>query len=363
MNIVPVNVKKACDYNICIDESFDAFKDVLSESLSDASNVLIITDDTVKTLYLTEFEKIIPTGVNVYSLSFNPREALNSFDNLSTVLEFCTGKNFSCKDMLIALGGGTVSDLTGFAASIYKRGIGYCIVPTTLLSIVDASIGGKTTIDYKGIKNVLSAFYMPKLSLVALDTLNSLSERQFYSGFSEIMKIAIISDAKFYEWLVENMYEISEKNPEAILEMVSKATTLKKTIVEKDPFEKKERVLLNLGHTVGRALEIYFDGKYSHGECVALGTVAEAFISYKAGLLKMEEYYEIRDMFVPFNLPISITVNKADYPAIYEYMLNDKKNVIDMVLVKKIGKCEFAENIFKEQIYEALDELNFDEKE
>ena len=137
-------------------------------------------------------------------------------------------------------------------------------------------------------------------------TLQTLEERQFFSGFAEVMKHGLIKDEALYLWLLENMYEICERDPEILMEMVYRSCMVKKQVVEKDPTEKGDRALLNFGHTIGHAIEKAKNFALYHGECVALGCVAAAFLSYKRNMLSMEEYYEIRDMFVPFNLPISI---------------------------------------------------------
>ena len=147
---------------------------------------------------------------------------------------------------------------------------------------------------------------MPKLVYMNISTLKTLDDRQFFSGFAEVMKHGLIKDGRFYEWLLENMYEICDRQVETLLEMVMRSCNIKKLVVEKDPTEKGERALLNFGHTIGHAIEKSRNFTMTHGECVALGCVAAAFISWKHEWLSMEEYYEIRDMFVPFNLPISL---------------------------------------------------------
>ena len=147
---------------------------------------------------------------------------------------------------------------------------------------------------------------MPRLVYMNLQVLATLDERQFFSGFAEVMKYGLIKDHFFYEWLIENMYEICARDMDTLLEMVMRSCTVKKMVVEKDPTEQGERALLNLGHTIGHAIEKAKNFELLHGECVALGTVAAAYISWKKEMLSMDEYYEIRDMFVPFYLPISV---------------------------------------------------------
>ena len=161
----------------------------------------------------------------------------------------CSSDLFDRKDLLIALGGGVVGDVTGFAAATYLRGIDFVQIPTTLLAQADSSIGGKTGVDFDGYKNMAGAFYMPRLVYMNISALKTLDDRQFYSGFAEVMKHGLIKDGSFYEWLLENMYEICDRDVGTLLEMVMRSCNIKKLVVEKDPTEKGDRALLNFGHT------------------------------------------------------------------------------------------------------------------
>jgi len=188
-----------------------------------------------------------------------------------------------------------------------------------------------------------------------LSVLKTLEERQFYSGFAEVMKSALIKDALFYEWLIENMYEICERDLNTLEEMVIRTCSIKKMVVEKDPTEQGDRALLNLGHTIGHAIEKYKNFELYHGECVALGTVAAAYISWKKEMLSMEEFYEIRDMFVPFYLPIS--VENIDPQEILKLTKSDKKmeaGTIKIILLKKIGKAVIDRTVTDEEILAVL---------
>ena len=266
--------------------------------------------------------------------------------------------------MLLALGGGVTGDITGFTAATYLRGISYVQIPTTLLAQADSSIGGKTGVDFDGYKNMVGAFKMPSLVYMNLSVLSTLEERQYYAGFAEVMKAALIRDGVFYEWLLENMYEISEKQPEVLEEMLVRSCSIKKMIVEKDPTEQGERALLNLGHTIGHAIEKYKDFSMYHGECVALGCVAAAYISWKKQYLSMEEYYEIRDMFVPFYLPISI--DNIEPEKILELTKSDKKmenGKLRFILLKKIGKAVIDTTVTEQEILDAIGEIYFSDED
>ena len=296
--------------------------------------------------------------------SFPAGEAHKTLDTVKDIYKTLIEEKYDRKDLLIALGGGVVGDITGYTAATYLRGIDFIQVPTTLLAQSDSSIGGKTGVDFDGYKNMVGAFYMPKLVYMNVGTLKTLDERQFFSGFAEVMKHGLIKDALFYEWLLDNMYEIQDRDIEVLEEMVMRSCSVKKLVVEKDPKEQGDRALLNFGHTIGHAIEKAKNFQMLHGECIALGAVAAAFISWKHNWLSMEEYYEIRDMFVPFNLPISI--DDIDPEEILALTKSDKKMAagqIRFVLLKKVGKALIDTTVSDEDILNALKEIHFSEED
>ena len=355
---------KPC-YDIYIEDSFGALADALEPFALTDRKVCIITDSNVDPRYGAEVEDMIGAisgGCVCYV--FPAGEESKTLDTVKEIYKFLIGNHFNRKDLLIALGGGVVGDLTGYTAATYLRGIEFIQIPTTLLSQADSSIGGKTGVDFDGYKNMVGAFYMPRLVYMNMETLQSLSDRQFYSGFAEVMKSALIKDGNFYEWLIDRMYEICERDVETLAEMVDRSCMIKKLVVEKDPLEKGDRALLNFGHTIGHAIEKYMNFTMTHGECVALGCVAAAFISWKKNWLSMEEYYEIRDMFVPFYLPISI--DNLDIEEVLQLTKSDKKaenGYIKFILLKKVGKALIDKTVTDDEIREALQELNFNEND
>lgn len=363
MKAFDISVKNNMDYSINIEKGFDGLKDSLEAF--NPSKILIVSDSNVSELYMESLKASLKElNVSICDLVIKPGEASKDLNNYKACINFLCAKGFTRKDLIISLGGGVTGDLTGFAAATYMRGIRFINVPTTLLSMIDSSIGGKTAIDYKNVKNLIGSFYMPSLVYINVDTLNTLPEREFIAGIAEAMKAGLILDSKYYMWIIENMYEITDKEPEALSELIKSAISIKKTIVEKDPYEENERKLLNLGHTIGHALESYFDGEYNHGESVALGIVAASFISWKRGLMSMEEYYEIRDMFVFYKLPISIS--DVDYKKIHSLIAKDKKKTgkkTSMVLLKKIGKAILTDDVTDKEIDSALDELVFKDED
>ena len=354
-----ITVKNGNNYDIVYERGFDAIKEELLRLEFTDRKACIVTDSIVEPLYAQELKKVLEdAGNSVRVFVFPSGEENKNLDTVQDLLEKLIEEHFERRDFLVALGGGVTGDMTGFAAAMYLRGIDFIQVPTTLLSMVDSSVGGKTGVDFRQYKNMVGAFHMPRLVYMNLDVLSTLDERQFYSGFAEAMKDALIKDARFYEWQIENMYEICDREPEVLQELVYRSCDIKRFIVEKDPTEKGDRALLNLGHTIGHAIEKYKNFNMTHGECVALGCVAAAFISWKRELLSMEEYYEIRDMFVPFNLPISI--DDVDIEEVLRITKSDKKmenNRIKFVLLKKIGKAVIDRTVTDDEIRAALKEI------
>lgn len=354
--------KKPC-YDVMIEHSFKALKDKISELEFEGKKCLIVTDTNVGPHYFEKIKtQISHVFTDVYMYQFEAGEASKTMDTVLDIQRQLVANKFGRKDILIALGGGVVGDITGFAASIYMRGIDFIQIPTSLLAMVDSSVGGKTGVDFEGIKNIVGAFKMPRLVYINTSTLKTLSGRQYFAGLGEVIKYGLLCDVHFYEWIIENMYEINDQDASIMEYMIETCVAHKQRIVEKDPYEKGDRALLNLGHTIGHAIEAYKEFDLLHGECVALGCVCAAYISWKKEKLSSDEYYEIRDMFVPFHLPI--TVDNIDPQRILEILKNDKKSVngtIKFILLKKVGKAYIDMTVSDEEILAAINEVYFDE--
>lgn len=350
--------KKPC-YDIIIENSFDKLCNEVEKLDTIDKKICIITDSIVGPIYLNEVMHLLePICKNVDSYTFHAGEGSKNLNTANQIYNFLIEHNYDRKDILIALGGGVVGDLTGFVSATYLRGIDYIQIPTSLLAQVDSSIGGKTGVDFNHYKNMVGAFKMPKLVYINSKTLSTLDERHFFNGFAEAMKHGLIKDAMYYEWLISNMYEICERDLEVMEELIFKSCQIKKAIVEKDPTEQGDRALLNFGHTIGHAIENYKNFSLYHGECVALGCIAAAYISWKKQLLSMEEYYEVRDMFVPFNLPISI--EDVDIEEIIKITKSDKKveqGHLKFILLKKIGKAFIDNNVTDDELRAGVEEI------
>lgn len=352
---------KEC-YQIVIENSFDALhKELLALSLQ-GRKACIVTDTNVGPLY-TEQIKAIFEGVcsKVIVHTITAGEENKTLDTVRAVYTDLILEHFDRKDFLVALGGGVVGDLTGYTAATYLRGISFIQIPTTLLAQTDSSIGGKTGVDFDSFKNMVGAFHMPSLVYMNMSTLNTLPGRQFASGMAEVLKHGLIKNTRFYTWLIDNFNEINDKEPDVLEEMIYQSCLVKKEVVEKDPTEQGERALLNFGHTIGHAIEKAKNFELYHGECVALGCIAAAYISYKRQMLSTEECYEIRDMFMPFGLPIS--VEDVDIEEIIRLTKSDKKvdgNTIKFILLKKVGRAVIDRTVTEDEMRAALKELIFD---
>lgn len=359
-----VKTGRSDGYTIYYEPTFARLAELLEQDCSISGRKLcIITDDTVKDLYLNEVMSVLSDKCKeITAFSFEAGEAHKTLDTVRSLYEYLIKQHFERKDLLIALGGGVVGDLTGYTAATYLRGIDFVQIPTTLLAQVDSSIGGKTGVDFDSYKNMVGAFHQPSLVYTNLSVLSTLNEEQFACGMGEVLKHGLIRDAAYYTWLIENMSEIMERETDTLAEMVYVSNCIKKNVVEKDPTEKGERALLNFGHTIGHAIEKVKAPELLHGQCVALGSVAAAYISYKRELLSTEEFYEIRDMNVGFDLMFS--VEDIDAQEILSITKSDKKmenGHVKFILLKKIGKAFADTTVTDEEILEAIQFITYTE--
>ena len=364
-NRMTINYEKKPCYDIVFTDSFDLLVDELQAFDVENRRVAVIADSNTSALFGdTVIQLLEGHCMQTLLYSFPAGESNKTLDTVRDIYKALIEAKFDRKDLLIALGGGVVGDVTGFVAATYLRGVDFIQIPTTMIAQSDSSIGGKTGVDFDGYKNMVGAFYMPKLVYMNVATLKELDDRQFYAGFAEVMKHGLIKDAIFYEWLLDNMYEIHDRNEEVLEEMIMRSCTVKKLVVEKDPTEKGDRALLNFGHTIGHAIEKAMNFEMVHGECIALGMVAAAYISWKHNWLSMDEYYEVRDMFVPFNLPISI--DSIDPEEILKLTKSDKKmegTQIKFVLLKKVGKAVIDKTVTDDEILDAIREIYFSDED
>lgn len=353
---IPVKTEGNQPYDIVLKESFDELPEYLEALGCAGHRICIVTDSNVAPLYLDTIKSLASkVAKEVISFEFPAGEQHKTLDTIRSLYETLIPAGFDRKDFLLALGGGVTGDMTGFAAATYLRGIQFIQVPTTLLAQIDSSIGGKTGVDFSQYKNMVGAFHQPSLVYINISVLKTLPEEQYCNGMGELLKHGLILDEGYYEWTIEHMSEIDDRDLATMIEMVSRSCQIKRYVVEKDPKEKGDRALLNFGHTIGHAIEKSMNFSLLHGECVSLGMVAASYISWKRGLLSDEEFYEIRDMNVGFGLPISyVGVSPEE---IVKATKKDKKmdsGNIRFVLLKKLGKAFTDMTVTEQEMLDAV---------
>ena len=280
----------------------------------------------------------------IYIYNFNANEKNKNQKTINNILDILLKKNFSRKDCLISIGGGITGDIGGFAASIFKRGLQFINIPTTLLSQVDSSIGGKTGINSNQGKNLIGSFYQPKLVISDSEFLKTLSKREIICGYGEIIKHSLIKSKVFYKFLDKNISRILNLESPFIEKAIYQSCKIKKLVVEKDEKENEFRKVLNLGHTFAHAYEatLGYSKKLNHGEAVLLGIFTALNFSHEKSLLNNKEFYMINNHLknsgLPFSLKKYFSLKKLN--KILSFMLKDKKNYsdkINLILLKKIG--------------------------
>ena len=326
----------------------------LVKATTRARKIAIITDRHVAPLYLAAVEDRLRTaGLTVTSLTLAPGEQTKSFAVLEEVLDFLLTSEIERNDVVLALGGGVIGDLAGFAASILRRGVGFVQCPTTLLSQVDSSVGGKTAIDTRHGKNLVGSFYQPALVVADLATLETLPDRELRAGYAEVAKYGLIGDAPLFEWCEANGSALLAGDIAARHYAVSKSVAAKAKIVVSDERESGERALLNLGHTFGHAFEAATDygARLLHGEAIAIGMCLALALSADLGLAPAADAARVAAHFSSVGLPTRIGDIKGDpltLDQILEHMMHDKKRiegVLTLVLAHGIGKAFLTRDV------------------
>lgn len=332
MKTIRVNASKT--YDIILGKGL--YKDLSSyiSKVIKGKKIVIVTDSNVNSLYgKVVKENLTKSGFEVYIFEFLAGEKSKNTKTYLEIISYIAKHSLQRNDCLIALGGGVVGDITGFAASTYMRGIKYIQLPTTLLSIIDSSVGGKTGVDLDEGKNLLGTFYQPDLVVADLDVLKTLPSQEIKNGKGELIKYGILTGGELWK-LIEN-----KENPLDNERMLELCINYKRDIVEKDENEQSIRKLLNLGHTAGHAVEKLSNFTLPHGECVALGIAISARSAKTRKELEDSSYNKIMAVLNNENMPISTDI-KADL--IVEAALNDKKrqgDFLTMVVIADIGKC------------------------
>lgn len=320
-------------------------------------HVAIVTNTTVAPLYLDKLSQTLQAeGVKVIPIILPDGEAYKNAETLNTIYDVLLQNRCERSTTLIALGGGVIGDLTGYAAATYLRGVPFIQIPTTLLSQVDSSVGGKTGINHPLGKNMIGAFYQPQLVLADIDTLQTLPAREFSAGVAEVIKYGLIRDADFFDWLETNMASLMQLNEQVLSYAIYRSCQNKAEVVAKDEHEQGERALLNLGHTFGHAIENAMGyGVWLHGEAVAAGTMMAADLSQRMGWLSANEVNRIKNSFEVANLPI--IPPKLGAEKYLDLMGLDKKvenGKIRLILQQGIGKAVITSDYDVNKLKETL---------
>ena len=303
------------------------------KNLTSTEKIMIVSDDKVAELYLDKVKNnLMEAGFKVYQFIIENGEKSKNANNYIRLLNVLAENYFTRSDAMIALGGGVVGDLTGFAAATFLRGIRFFQIPTTLLAMVDSSVGGKTAIDLDAGKNLAGAFYQPKLVLADIDTLDTLEQQVFRDGCAEVIKTAAIADRSLFDYLYEHGEDFDREY------VIGRCIEIKASVVEADEFDNGKRQLLNFGHTIGHAIEKCSHYEITHGQAVAIGMVMMMRSSVKYALTSDSES-EITNIVNKFGLPVSCVYTAED---LYSVMLADKKrkgNYVTVVIPSLIGNC------------------------
>ncbi|BAF70192.1 3-dehydroquinate synthase [Nitratiruptor sp. SB155-2] len=341
------------DLKTCEDRSYSIYIDPI-QSIRLSSKTAIVTNPKVAGLHLKYLLNKIEAP-ELYIITLPDGEDYKNQETLDFLLDRLFDHKLDRKSVLIAFGGGVIGDMTGFAASVFQRGIDFIQIPTTLLSQVDASVGGKTGINNRFGKNLIGAFHQPKAVYIDTHFLQTLPQREFSAGVAEIVKMAVVFDKDFFEWLMKN----DLKEEDNLKYAIKRSVELKAAIVAKDEREGGVRASLNYGHTFAHVIENETGYKrFLHGEAVAIGMVMANELAVKTGLLSREDAEKIKNLLQRYNLPVCYEVE--DPEDFYEHFFLDKKtqnDTIKFVLPKDIGDFVITDTIKKDQIIDVLREF------
>ena len=308
--------------------------------------VVVITNEVVAQLHLPLVEQSL-VGKKVETMILPDGEHTKTLGTAETVFDRLLQIPCDRKTTLVALGGGVIGDMTGFVAACYQRGVAFIQIPTTLLSQVDSSVGGKTAVNHPRGKNMIGAFYQPRRVLADTRTLDTLGDKEFSSGMAEVIKYGLINDPEFFGWLEANMADIMAKSPEALAFVIERSCMNKARIVEQDEKEGGIRALLNLGHTFGHAIESGMGyGRWLHGEAVAMGMLMAAKMSHQLGWLNAESVVRIEKVLQSARLPTA-PFEGLGAEEMVKLMGLDKKvenGRLKLILLENIGQAVITEN-------------------
>lgn len=324
----------------------------------DPARCVIVSNETIAPLYLERVQQAFGGGLREYLMPDGER--YKSLDTCAALLDYLLEQRLGRDCTLLALGGGVVGDLTGFAAAIFQRGIHFVQLPTTLLAQVDSSVGGKTAVNRPLGKNMVGAFHQPIAVLADTDTLGTLPQREFLAGLAEVLKYGLLGDADFYHWIRREQAGLLARDPALLQQAIEQSCRHKAAIVAADEREAGQRALLNLGHTFGHAIEAHLQYRdWLHGEAVACGMLMAAAMSARLGWLHGDEVARLRELLHSLGLPVAPPAGLTP-AAMLEHMRGDKKNLggqIRLVLLDKIGQARVVSDYAAQALEDTLHEF------
>lgn len=356
-----LNVRRGTDffYPIYFENDFSNLSHALIEEGLADKNICIVSDSNVAPRYLDAVKKELSTiSPYITSFVFEAGEKNKNLNTVQQVYEHLIKSNFDRKSFLVALGGGVVGDLTGFTAATYLRGIDFIQIPTTLLAQVDSSVGGKTGVDFNQYKNMVGSFHQPRLVYMNMHTISTLPKEEFACGMGEVIKTGLICDKNFFDKTCENHEKLHALDLDILSATIRRCCEIKAGVVERDPKEQGERALLNLGHTIGHAIEKLMNFQMHHGQCVGIGMIAAASISRERGLLTMDEYCQVCRACELFDLPLKVSGLSSE--DIIQATKKDKKmenGQIKFILMNGLGKSYIDKTVTDEELSRAITEI------
>merc|ERR1719464_97356 len=363
--IVKVDLDEGRDYPIYIGADYsDEEASSLLQSHVKGKDVLIITNDRIGPFHLEKYEKLFAgEGFTVNTVVLPDGEENKNMETLGMILDKAMELKLDRKCTFVALGGGVIGDMVGFAAAIYVRGVNFIQVPTSVMAMVDSSVGGKTAVNHPRGKNMIGAFYQPQCVFIDVRNLGTLPDRELKSGYSEVIKYGLIRDADFFEWQEENIPKLLARDPEATRTAIRRSCENKAEVVKADEKEAGVRATLNLGHTFGHAIENGSGyGTWLHGECVALGTAMAVTMSEKQGSVSPALKQRVYDIFDRADLPVKLPAESPMTVDMFNDLMSLDKKVADgqlrLILLKgELGGCEFTADFDEGAMQETIEKF------
>jgi len=345
-------------YPIYIGQNLLQQKQLLQQHIS-SKRVMVVSNETVAPLYLKQVEGMLD-GIEFETVILPDGEQYKNLEVLNSVFNALLSHNFDRGTTLIALGGGVIGDMTGFAAACYQRGVQFIQIPTTLLAQVDSSVGGKTGVNHPLGKNMIGAFHQPRCVIADTNTLNTLEDKQLSAGIAEVIKYGLLGDAEFIDWLENNMTDLLTRKPEALIYAIERSCQDKADIVAADEKESGKRALLNLGHTFGHAIETGTGyGAWLHGEAVGAGMIMAADMSMRMGWISKQDRDRAYNLIKSANLPTDLPKDMSEQDFM-DLMLRDKKTIdgkIRLILLKSLGDAIITDEYNKNALHDMLSEF------